>query len=443
MSVSSKYSLNIFAQFIYMSDYWKLNIKDYTISELNDIFNIKEPYTLEHIVNADNDLVEKINTDSSIDNSKKTQILTFLNQAKEKLIGAHKKKMAMLKKTDIHPENGHMVQHDRRVNSYIKGGGIPLNLKGVPKPVYKKVLALNSKFRENYYGSLSTDYLTNLPTKLKEVVSMELTGFEFPNTYFQISKSLGNNYFWLGWQKNSPLLLNWYYIGIPDGTYKRETMQDMINTQIQKATGKGAEECPQCSIDVPSLRTIFALPITSSNPAAFLQLAFNRTRGPTPEGNSYTITDSSQNNFAPPEISNQYGNIAQNFGWVLGFRMAEYKASTSYVSEGVYDSWGTKYLYVIVNDFNKNFSNLVEPIYNSSLGRDNILARISLAPLLSTISEGTSLADQFNPGDFVRNYSGPVDIEKLHISITDEFGRVINLNNMDMSLALTFVCLYN
>ena len=35
------------------------------------------------------------------------------------------------------------------------------------------------------------------------------------------------------------------------------------------------------------------------------------------------------------------------------------------------------------------------------------------------------------------------DIEKLHISITDEFGRVINLNNMDLSLALTFVCLYN
>ena len=76
------------------------------------------------------------------------------------------------------------------------------------------------------------------------------------------------------------------------------------------------------------------------------------------------------------------------------------------------------------------------------MGRDNILARISLAALLTTISEGTSLADQFNPGDFVRNYFGPVDIEKLRVTIVDEFGRVINLNNMDMSLALTFVCLY-
>ena len=71
-----------------------------------------------------------------------------------------------------------------------------------------------------------------------------------------------------------------------------------------------------------------------------------------------------------------------------------------------------------------------------------ILARVSLAPLLSTVSNGTSLADQFNPGDFIRNYFGPVDIEKLRLTVVDEFGRVINLNNMDLSMALTFVCLY-
>ena len=154
------------------------------------------------------------------------------------------------------------------------------------------------------------------------------------------------------------------------------------------------------------------------------------------------LADTSQNNFAPAEIDSTNTNIAQNFGWILGFRMAEYKASTAYVSEGLYDSWGTKYVYVIVDDFNKNYANLVEPIYNSSLGRDNILARVSLAPILASLTEGTSLADQFNPGDFVRNYFGPVDVEKIRITVVDEFGRVINLNNMDLSLAITFVCLY-
>ena len=46
-----------------MSDYWKLDIDDYTTNELNNLFNLKSPYTLEHIVNADNDLTEKITVD--------------------------------------------------------------------------------------------------------------------------------------------------------------------------------------------------------------------------------------------------------------------------------------------------------------------------------------------------------------------------------------------
>ena len=432
-----------------MSDYWKLKIQDYTLHEIQNLFGLKDPHTLEDIVNADLKLTERINTDQSIDSDKKKQILTFLSEAKEKLIDEQKKAMAHMKKTPlVNPGNGHMVQSERHQlakgnvvqGHYIPGQRPTINVDDVPLPIYKKVLAINSKFRDDYYGTLSTDFLLNLPTKISKIVSLELTGLEFPNTYFQISKSLGNNFFWLGWQQDDvnpdALILLWYYISIPDGTYKRTEMQSIINTMIQKATAKGGNECPQCTIDTASLRTVFALPTTTSNAAALLQLAFNRTRG----GN--TITDPSGGKPAPPPVASAQAVIAQNFGWILGFRMAEYKASTAYVSEGVYDAWGTKYLYVIVNDFNKNFSNLIEPVYNSSLGRDNILARVSLAPLLSTISNGTSLADQFNPGDYIRNYFGPIDLEKMRITFTDEFGRVINLNNMDLSLAVTCTCLY-
>ena len=421
-----------------MSDYWKLDIKDYTLVELKNLFGLQEPHNLEDIITAHGKLTDRINTDGSIDSNKKTQILTFLGTVREKLIDSQKKDTAHLQSTHVHPT--HMVQKRNIPKSFIYGGS-PVNFKGVPMPVYKKVLAINSKFRDDYYGTLSTDFLLNLPTKISQIMSLELTGFEFPNTYFQISKALENNFLWVGWQKTVALTLNWYYISIPDGTYNREEMQSIINVQLQKATGKSALECPQCVIDKASLRTLFSLPTTTSNPNAFLQLAFNRSRGPTQDGKSYTITDASQVNLSPAPINNN-STIVKNFGWILGFRMAEYKASTTYISEGLYDSWGTKYIYVIVNDFNKNFSNLIEPVYNSSLGRDNILARVSLAPLLSTISNGTSLADQFNPGDYIRNYFGPVDLEKMRITFTDEFGRVINLNNMDLSLAITCTCLY-
>ena len=42
-----------------------------------------------------------------------------------------------------------------------------------------------------------------------------------------------------------------------------------------------------------------------------------------------------------------------------------------------------------------------------------------------------------------REYFGPVDIQRLSIQLLDEFGRVIDLNNMDWSFVLSFVCLYD
>ena len=82
-----------------MSDYWKLNIKDYTLHEIYDLFGLKEPHTLEEIINADLSLTERIKTDDSIDNDKKKQILAFLSKAKEKLLEEQKKNMAKLVKT--------------------------------------------------------------------------------------------------------------------------------------------------------------------------------------------------------------------------------------------------------------------------------------------------------------------------------------------------------
>lgn len=422
-----------------MSELWKLNINDYSLIELKQLFNLQDPYTMEDIINADNNLHQKIINDTSIDAAKKKQILVFLVKAKNKLVSAKKQDLSGFVKSELYHGNQHMVQDLNDTGAdFLHDLNIQDN-NGVAKKVYKKVLAINSIFRNDYYKTLSTNYMVTLPTKVKNVISMQLTGFEFPNTYFQISKEWGNNYFWMGWQKDINIAsINWYYIQISEGTYRREDIQDEINRKIQIATALSSEECPQCSIDIRSKRTIFALPITSET-RAFFEIHFNRTRG------GFTETVPDQKNNSHPDLDTQPPptNIAENFGWIMGYRLAEYKGSSAYVSEGVYDSWGTKYLYLIIDDYNNNFANSIDPIYHSSLGNENIIARVTLAPILNSLTQGTALADQFNPGETQRTYFGPVDIEKLKIKVTDEFGRVMNINNMDMSLALEFTCLYS
>ena len=55
-------------------------------------------------------------------------------------------------------------------------------------------------------------------------------------------------------------------------------------------------------------------------------------------------------------------------------------------------------------------------------------------------SSDAGLTSQVNR---TREYFGPVDIQRLHVSLYDEFGRIIDLNNMDWSFSLTFEILYN
>jgi len=425
-----------------MSDYWKLNIEDYSLGELKQLFELKEPHTMEDIINSDEKFKQQINQDDKMNEANKEEIFRFLERAKEMLIEDQKKSVSHLLQSHVTLNDGHMlikrspqVAGKTNVNTFQSQLGSAAG--GPNYTTYQRYISIDSQFRNDYYNTLSTDFLINMPCKISKVVSMTLTGLEFPNTYYQISKASGNNFFWLGWQKGTPLSLNWYFIDIPDGSYSRSGMETEINEQIQKATGLDSENCPQCTIDsARSNRTIFALPTTITNPAAFLQLAFNRTRGP------YTITDPSQNNFSPGPIDNTHQNILHGLGWILGFRLAEYKASTAYVSEGMYDTWGIKYVYVVVDDFNKNFVNLIEPIYNNSLGRDNILGRVSLSPIVGAISGGTSLADSLQISG-TRTYFGPVDIDKLRITICDQYGRILNLNNMDVSLSIALSILYS
>ena len=42
----------------------------------------------------------------------------------------------------------------------------------------------------------------------------------------------------------------------------------------------------------------------------------------------------------------------------------------------------------------------------------------------------------------IRRYNGPINLSKLQIKLLDQFGSVINLNNMDFSLTIEMQILY-
>lgn len=166
-----------------------LNVENYGINELKEMFELSNDYdknmldmretamknsilnnkdinvetrnkTVNFIVKAKNILLENINTNHN--NKFQETLIDFYNSSYD------------LKKTAISDESGHMVQ-DRKEKPYLSS--FPSEFfPGIINPLKKKTnrifLNIDSRFRDNYFGSQSTNYNISLPIQLNNILSM-------------------------------------------------------------------------------------------------------------------------------------------------------------------------------------------------------------------------------------------------------------------------------
>jgi hypothetical protein len=97
-----------------------------------------------------------------------------------------------------------------------------------------------------------------------------------------------------------------------------------------------------------------------------------------------------------------------------------------------------------IDDYQKNRGTSFLLDYGNFSSEQNIIARINLASVMYDngayqCADDPGLSSQTNR---TREYFGPVDIQKFDIKFQDEYGRIIDFNNMDYSFTLTFEKLY-
>ena len=142
-------------------------------------------------------------------------------------------------------------------------------------------------------------------------------------------------------------------------------------------------------------------------------------------------------------------NIQMRLGWLLGFRAAQYKSNTTtkfaIVSEGICYPSGPTYGFLSINDYQNNTAPVFLQAFSQSTLDNNILLKINLATELggNTVYKAADSSTLASSAGKHREYFGPVNIQKLDIALYDEYGRIIDLNNMDMSLTLRFEKLYD
>ena len=426
-----------------------LDITKYSDHELRDIFDLGVSATENQINGNISGFKASMLSDNSLTFSERENAIKFLDGAMQKLglssartastssnIKGNNLTFSATENTlvpntsDSHPlvEDHNVaagakakVYEGRSERWYPPGGLNPINIRTI-----KRTLNIDTRFRDNYYATKSTNFHINLPETFNKVVNMQLDAFEIPLSIYAINSC--NNCFTIRHISDHS-----YIIDLSYGNYTtpfssvvfKDTSANMVTVinkilSEKKIVGhpvKVLGEDISYNIDPISGRSIFDV---STND---YELIFNEDC----EGN--------------PDLGTP---LPLKLGWLMGYRAGTYPMHehTKVFSEGIANFAAPKYIYICINDFTNASDNVFVAAFNQSTMSPHIIARIQYQGLL----QNAGLYNSANDDDTLnasRPYYGPVNIQKLQLSIRDEYGQEINFNNMDWSCSLSFDILYS
>lgn len=422
-----------------------LNIRNYSIKDLETFFKLKPGYGVSEIEYKETLMREVLLRSGHVKKEFKGDLIEFLTKAKEWLIfvkcGPAKKPTTLpveprLDKTEYKESNTKreedLIQRtpapyiNTFSSEYYAGTLNPLATRTI-----KRCLTIDTRFRDNFYTTQSSDFTFQLPLKLNKVVSMQMSALEIPIAFYGISQFYGNSHIWIEveYDISGTLFVISNVFKIDDGNYNATDFITALNNKISPKDSDGEVVYPDSMFSYIG----FSLDITESGSGSGkVSIA--------PTGNKRDNIvrikfDFSRDINGNPENS----EISSKIGWNLGFTHRIYDGSSSYIADTIVEPATIRYIYLAVDDFNNSANNHFITAFNQSILNPNILARISLRGNYFGILMDNDLNILTEP----RKYFGPVDIQRLRIRLYDDFGRILNMNNANFSFCLVFTILYD
>ena len=425
-----------------------LNIENYKLRELEEIFELPPSYDASIVEMKETKLRQNIMSDTTISPNMKTKTIQFLDSIKKMLVNHIQVKTGPNTSMKVAPSaakngeddtmesselitdsvpgmgfdpDGSLIQHKTdpyilaNPSKYFKGSYNPLD-----KRIVKKSINIDTRFRDNYYDSPPSNFQIALPMKFNNIVSMQLTAMELPTSFYNVDKSFGNNFFALVNKVENKTQI----ITIPDGNYTYADLINQINVILYNLTDPFFQQ------------VVFTLDINKESGSGRVVVGITKCDAyPDPEQQIFIL------NFQTDEfgMEDRTTPLPLKFGWMLGYRNGMYTNNITYISEGLIDLSAPRYVFLCIDDFNNSASDGFYSLFSDSLLNKNILARISVRGNVFNYMAQNNLGLTTYP----REYFGPVNIQKMNIQLLDEYGRVLNLHNMDYSFCLTFDTLYD
>ena len=371
-------------------------------------------------------------------------------------------------------------------------------------------MVIDSQFRQNIFPytpnptgtSSSTDFTLDLSDHIKNALSLKLYSYQIPYSWYTVDATLGTSCFWVEYNNTS------YPIQIGDGNYSRPDLITAIQAQLDASFNNPSSIPPHLDISYNPVngRSVFYFASLDSTPFVVNIIFYNKDRNNSCNG-----------------LCGNTMKVNNNLGWLLGYRSdndtifeivvdssLNYLSGTT-ITNGVWskspiDVYGTKYLMVVLDDFNQNhlnsglinivdtdttlsvpdyfnesipsvcapdpaLNNTVSPFYVQSMPRSLTKAQIDSinkrldnmkntykhrisGPTTTDVFAVIPLKKQgFETGDMIvdfgsslmintRTYFGPVNITRLRVTLQDDKGNVINMHGADWSISIIVETLY-
>lgn len=409
-----------------MSNSLDLDIQNYSIKDLLKFFrfNSFNSLTPADIELRETEIRELLISTGHVDKKFKRDLFFFLDSAKNILLLS----ISPNKSADTPPlKNNHLDSSNTNIrlpsmpprtdelnirnetpfvfssnSDYFAGSINPLKTR-----IISKYVNIDTRFRDSIHAN-PADFFIAFPHKIHKAVSMQLNSIELPLNFYNVSNKYSNHYFSISLVSN----FGSYdiSISIPNSNYHIDDLILTINTQILNSLSSS-------SIDLSFNRDL------NSNLTGTAKIYVNAI------GTSGNVVSNLILNFP-----------ADSIGTMLGFLHTSYTGNTNYVSDTIPNCNRTRYLYLAIDDFNNSVNNHFESAFQKSVLSPNIIARLCLS---HTNTFDVFVGNDHNMINEPRKFFGPVDIQKLHIQLFDDYGRIIDLNHSNYSLCLGFKLIYD
>lgn len=264
-----------------------------------------------------------------------------------------------------------------------------------PIDVRKRLVNVDSRFREDFGNTTSASFSYRIPTPIKNITSIRIASVEIPNTWYELSRAARTSFFTIAVNGGSPI-----EVSVNDGNYSAITLMAAVQSSLNAiAASLGIGPFIVQFNNTPSSKVGIQVPAGVS-----IVFDFDAMQSPRPA---------------------DWG-----LGYILGFRQRQYSVVGTggqvMIAEGYADLAGPNYIFLNIDELR-----CIENT-NKISGTDANIAKIVVSVDKGAIiyDDGSNLLTK----EVV--FPSPQNLSAFTVQLRNAYGEILDLNSMEWSFTI-------